>query len=117
MLLYFLHGLVSSFITIIVLFYCRKDKSLAKKLTEFWSLGVCWHYWSLFVEQMGVTLQKAVGMVKDNRCQETIWDRKTNITLIVSTEQQKIQGTQNTQYTQTEVSLYLIQAKGLVRVT
>ena len=56
---------------------------------------------------MGVTLQKAVGMVKDNRCQETIWDRKTNITLIVSTEQQKIQGTQNTQYTQTEVSLYI----------
>ena len=34
MLLYFLHGLVSSFITIIVLFCSRKDGSLAKKLSE-----------------------------------------------------------------------------------
>ena len=44
-LLYFVHGLVSSFITIMVLFCCRKDKSLAKKLSEFlepWSLSELW---------------------------------------------------------------------------
>ena len=35
MLLYFFHGLASSFITIMVLFCCRKDRSLAKKLSEF----------------------------------------------------------------------------------
>ena len=44
-LLYFVHALVSSFITIMVLFSCWKDRSLAKKLSEFlepWSLSELW---------------------------------------------------------------------------
>ena len=50
MFLYFLHGLVSSFITIMVFFCCQNDRSLAKILSEFlepWSLlefqePLCW---------------------------------------------------------------------------
>ena len=62
----FLHSLVSSFKTIMVLFCCQKYWSLAKKLSVFWSLGVCWNFWSLCVGQMGVTRQKLIVSSSDS---------------------------------------------------